>query len=121
MLFRSAGLSFDVFIQNVQPGVMIDYSTGESSIDEQYFTAAESVEPIVDEPGRTESSDPDPDSRSASEDVEISYVLNTNTMRFHYPYCRSVGQMSEKNRKNYSGTREDLITDGYTPCGICKP
>lgn len=53
--------------------------------------------------------------------TEISYILNTNTHKFHYPSCSSVGQMSEKNKNYYSGTREEVIDMGYSPCGRCHP
>lgn len=52
---------------------------------------------------------------------EPDYVLNTNTMKFHYPNCKSVSQMKEGNRQDYYGTREELINQGYDPCGNCKP
>ncbi len=51
----------------------------------------------------------------------ISYVVNTNTGKFHYPTCKSVGQIKDKNRMDFSGTREELVSAGYSPCGNCKP
>ncbi len=53
--------------------------------------------------------------------VETDYILNTNTKKFHYTDCRSVKQMKEKNKKYYSGTREECIGMGYNPCGNCNP
>lgn len=50
-----------------------------------------------------------------------TYVLNTNTNKFHYTYCRSVDQMKEKNKRSFTGTRNDVISMGYSPCGNCKP
>lgn len=50
-----------------------------------------------------------------------TYVLNTNTMKFHYPTCSSVKRMSEKNKKYSSESRSQLIAEGYSPCGICHP
>ena len=50
-----------------------------------------------------------------------SYILNTNTMKFHYPSCASAAKISRKNRKDYTGTREELISQGYDPCGNCHP
>ena len=29
--------------------------------------------------------------------------------------------MSEKNREDYHGTREELLAQGYEPCGSCNP
>jgi DNA-entry nuclease len=49
------------------------------------------------------------------------YVLNTNTKRFHYPECASVRQMADHNKKTETTTREKLISEGYSPCGNCKP
>lgn len=49
------------------------------------------------------------------------YVLNTHTMKFHYPECPSVDQMSEKNKAFTDASREELVTRGYTACGQCKP
>ena len=50
-----------------------------------------------------------------------SYVLNTNSMKFHDPDCSSAKKINPKNRKDYTGTREDLIDQGYDPCGYCDP
>lgn len=53
--------------------------------------------------------------------VEMDYVLNTNTKKFHYPSCRSVKQMKEKNTAYFTGTRDEVIAKGYDPCGNCHP
>ena len=39
-----------------------------------------------------------------------AYILNTNTHKFHYPTCRSVKQMKEENKQNYTGSRDDVIS-----------
>ena len=52
---------------------------------------------------------------------ERDYVLNTNSKKFHYPDCSSVGQMKSSNRADFYGTREEVIAQGYEPCGRCKP
>jgi len=51
----------------------------------------------------------------------IDYVLNTNTKKYHYPDCSSVNQMKDKNKEFYSGTREEIIAKGHSPCGNCRP
>lgn len=58
---------------------------------------------------------------SSSGGGQQTYVLNTNSMKFHYPSCSSAQKISSKNRKDYTGTREDLINQGYDPCGNCHP
>lgn len=63
-------------------------------------------------------------SPTESEDEEqqgTHYVLNTNTKKFHYPSCGSAKKISEKNRKDFYGTREELLAMGYSPCGNCDP
>lgn len=58
---------------------------------------------------------------SSGESGSVSYILNINTKKFHYPSCKSVTQMKEKNRKEFTGTREEVISMGYDPCGNCNP
>lgn len=53
--------------------------------------------------------------------VAETYILNTNSLKFHRPDCSSASQISDANREEYTGTREELIEQGYTPCGYCKP
>lgn len=51
----------------------------------------------------------------------VSYILNNNTKKFHYPTCGSASTIKEKNKGYHTGTREQLIADGYSPCGNCCP
>lgn len=55
------------------------------------------------------------------ESVGLTYILNTNSRKFHYPSCKSVGKMKESNKEEFTGSREELIARGYEPCGNCKP
>lgn len=50
-----------------------------------------------------------------------TYIANTNTHKFHYPSCPSVGQMKESNKWYVTLTRDELIDLGYQPCGRCNP
>ncbi len=102
------GICFHVFVYNVQPGIAIDYANGDSHLDEDNN---ESDAPVSKEV--TEQSEPAP--------AGTDYVLNTNTHKFHYPTCGSVKQMSEANKKAYSGNRDDVIAMGYEPCKKCNP
>ena len=58
--------------------------------------------------------------KSIKED-ETTYILNTNSRKFHIPSCDSAIRTKEKNKKDFTGDREDLIDMGYTPCGVCNP
>lgn len=100
------GICFNVYCYNVQPDISIDYATGDSS-----FTGVQQTEP----PKQTEQPN------SPAQSVESTYILNTNTKKFHYPSCSSVKQMSDKNKQTYTGSRDDLISQGYDPCKKCNP
>ncbi|MBR3171421.1 MAG: S-layer homology domain-containing protein [Lachnospiraceae bacterium] len=49
------------------------------------------------------------------------YVLNTNTKKFHYSSCSSVKTIKNQHRKDYTGSRSNVIAMGYTPCKRCNP
>ena len=57
----------------------------------------------------------------AADNASYSYVLNTNTMRIHYPYCDSVTEMNPRNRKYTDKSVAELKAEGYVPCGNCRP
>lgn len=107
------GVCFHVYAYNVQPGVVIDYATGESRLEEGF--SVESPTPIV-----TESSAP---AEAEGNEVPegVAYILNTRSFKFHLPDCPGAANISEKNRQNSADTREELLAQGYTPCGTCKP
>ena len=135
----NGNLQFNVFCYNVQPGIIIDYSNGESEADPNYIAPIlflnsfqnEANEPITRGiSSATESSEPiatETPAPTATPEPEITrsktptYILNTNTHKFHYDWCSSVSQMKASNRKEFYGTREEAIAKGYSPCGRCHP
>lgn len=64
---------------------------------------------------------PPPATQDDAPSAGTDYIVNTNTGKFHYPNCRSVKQMKESNKMYYTDTRDDLISQGYDPCGNCHP
>ena len=120
------GVAFNVFCYNVQPGVVIDYGTGESMLEEDAtplpdVSGAESAPDTASEgAGAREASEKGATGSDEGKGV-AEYVLNTNSRKFHLPSCSSVGQMSPKNREDVEDTRENLIANGYDPCKRCNP
>lgn len=104
---KGEGIDFYVYVYNVQPNILIDYSDGSSMVDPDYV-------------GVTTEANADETVTEIESDAQ-EYVLNTNTKRFHYPYCSSVDQMKEKNRKYVNASREELLKQGYKSCGNCNP
>lgn len=58
---------------------------------------------------------------TTTEKKSMSYVANTNTMKFHYPSCSSVEDIQPGNRWDFTGDRAELIAQGYQPCKRCNP
>lgn len=59
--------------------------------------------------------------QASDSSAEKAYVLNTNTHKFHDPDCSSVSQMKEKNKRIVTESRDQIIAEGYDPCGRCHP
>lgn len=95
------GVSFNVYVYNVQPDITIDYATGENWETPENETAG------------------NPSSGDTS--GQQTYILNTNTRKFHLPDCSGAADIKGKNREEYTGTREKLTSQGYEPCGRCHP
>lgn len=95
------GVSFNVYCYNVQPGVAIDYATGDNQ------AVASSSASVT--------------STSSDEADKKTYIVNTKTKKFHNPDCDGVKKMSSSNKKKYKGTRDSLISNGYSPCQKCNP
>ena len=88
------GLEINVFCENIQPGIHLDYQTGESWI-----------ETDVQE----------------TTDIADTYIGNANSHIFHKQECGSVQDMKDKNKVLITGTREELINGGWKPCKNCNP
>lgn len=68
--------------------------------------------PVVDET---------PQRGTAPESTEVKYIGNKNTGKFHYPSCKSVKQMKDKNKAYLTCSRDEAIAMGYVPCKNCNP
>lgn len=90
-----AGICFNVYIYNNQPGVDIDYSTGKS-------TAVN-----------------DQDDNCLVK--ENTYILNTDSEKFHKMTCEQGKATKENNKKVVTCSRDEMIWDGYDPAGCCNP
>ena len=53
--------------------------------------------------------------------MAAKYILNTNSKKIHRPTCSSAKKMKESNKQEYTGSKNDLLAQGYTTCGICNP
>lgn len=93
------GVCFNIYAYNVQPGVVIDYATGES------WREGDEAQELDSDASQS----------------EVTYILNTSSKRFHLPDCPSVEAMKPQNREETDESREELLQRGYQPCGQCKP
>lgn len=93
-----SGISFNIYVYNCQPQIDIDYTTGESHLTE---SAGDSV--------------------ATGGELNKTYILNTNTKKFHLPECSSAAQTKPENKEEFTGNRQQLVKENYEPCSICKP
>ncbi len=127
-----AAVRFNVFCYNVQPGVAIDYATGNSWRDSNGpgsaagGVASDSAAASIPSDG----SDAGPcfDASSGSDGAQgadasepRSYVFNTNTHKFHMPGCKSIARMKPRSKREVTLTRNEALAQGYVPCALCNP
>ena len=108
-----AGVCFNVYVYNVQPQITINYATGDNW--ESDTAESDKDLPEYDETDRLE----EPEGSWAEE--EQTYILNVNSHKFHLPECSGANDMKEQNKREITGTRSELIEEGYEPCGSCNP
>ncbi len=126
---KGEGVLFCVFAYNVQPGVSIDYATGESSADRTIVNdisaqeeTKQSTSTSVQQEETQQPADTSVTQQETSQSEETqTYVLNTNTHKFHKPGCYSVEKIKPENYAEFTGTREEAIAYGYDPCKNCNP
>ena len=106
---KGEGILCCVYVYNVQPGININYATGDSSASGTNQTAV------------TEQATQAVTQAASQQTSTESYILNTNTKKFHRPSCSSVKQMKKSNKKSSSESRDALIAAGYDPCKKCNP
>ena len=128
------GVSLNVFLRNIQPGVAIDYATGDNWADETATAGSWSASAATSSlstsaaavaaapaPISTAATTNQADDTSTDTPATVTYVVNKNTGKFHYPSCPSVSKIKAKNRMDSDQTRDELIAQGYVPCKNCNP
>ena len=119
-----AGVRFCAWCYNVEPGVEIDYATGESVLASSAGAPSSVASERSESGGLAEPADDAVDVAEVDEAAEAevrTYVLNTNTRKFHHPDCSSVGDMAEHNKRIVEATRQQVIDEGFEPCKRCNP
>ena len=119
---KGKGISFNVFCYNVQPGIEINYADGNNKL-------APDADKVADRNSFTITGGDSGNGSvrfSAGNDASCipagtTYVVNKNSGKFHYPTCDSVKDMKEKNKEYSTKTRDELISEGKSPCGRCHP
>lgn len=108
-------LNGDIFLTS--DGKTINITSDKTASKDEIFKAGE----VVTEKVTQATTQPVVTEKADNNAAGQNYVLNTNTKKFHYPSCSSAKQIKDKNRDEYTGTRDELIAMGYSPCGKCHP
>ena len=131
------GICFNVFVFNVQPGVTIYYSTGESKLagegegtvvkptvkaysDNNSNKTSKNNTSTKNNTTKNNTTNKNNTSTNQSSQKTKTYILNTNTKKYHNAGCRTISRMSDKNKKTYTGTTDSLEKQGYSACKICN-
>ena len=96
------GFMFCVYVYNNQPGIRINYLTGESKVDDGVPYPDGEEKPLPDE-----------------EESEYKYILNTSSRKIHLPSCQYGKIIKETNREYSNEELTKLILSGYSKCGSC--
>lgn len=108
-------------IKLVSDGKSINISTTKKANLNQLLTPGFIPTPTP-EPTPTPTPEPTPEPVvEEQQSIEQHYIINTNTGKFHHPTCRSIKRMKDKNKLEFTGTRDDVLARGYSPCMICNP
>ena len=92
---RGDGICYNVYVYNNQPGVIIDYATGESWLENE--------------------------TRPTNGELESTYILNKSSKKFHTEDCEQGKKIKDENKELYNGSKESLIQNGYTGSKCCNP
>ncbi len=114
---KGKSICYNVYCYNVQPGVIIDYATGEAAVADDAPTSASTAKTTA----TTATAATSDTAESTVNAAGVTYVLNVKGKKFHRPDCEAVSTISDKNKADTDKTREELIAEGYTPCGTCQP
>jgi len=112
------GIEFCVYVYNNQPGIIIDYRNGESKLDDGTKFPESAPEENPDNIPETDSDN----TTDESPKEEKTYIINKNSKKVHSEDCRYAKDIKEENKEVYTGTLDDLLSDGeFSACGTCKP
>ncbi|WP_432628346.1 DNA/RNA non-specific endonuclease [Brotaphodocola sp.] len=123
---QGEGVLFCVYAYDVQPGITIDYATGESALSGQALagvttkTDKNSTVKAAETSGGSDTKANDTKANTKKEKKQ-TYILNVNTGTFHKPDCSSAQRTKEENKKQVKETRTSMIEQGYSPCKQCNP
>lgn len=89
-------IEFNVYVYNIQPGIEIDYATGENHQSDAFTEEAENAK------------------------GEDAFVLNTNSMKYHKSGCGNADKIAPANRKEISASPKKLQQQGYEAAKCCN-
>ena len=100
------GIEFNVFIYNIQPGITIDYATGDSALSGEEITKTE--------PSNTSSNPTTNNSNTSTSSTEKTVIRgNSNSKIYHCPGQRDYENMADSKFLVNFNSEQEAIDAGY--------
>lgn len=106
------GICFNVYCYNVQPGISIDYATGNSYSISSSETQVSETQAVVPETQVPVSETSTTSQTSNAESSEMVWIPKTGSKYHSYPSCSNMKNPSQV-------TEEEAEAMGYEPCKRC--
>ena len=107
------GIEFNVFVYNVQPGITIDYATGNSALSDEEINSTDSSNTSSASNNNSISSSNKPSSNNTTSTEETIIRGNSKSKIYHCPGQRDYENMADSDYLVNFNSEEEAIAAGY--------
>ena len=107
------GIEFNVFVYNVQPGITIDYATGNSALSDEEINSTDSSNTSSASNNNSISSSNTPSSNNTTSTEETIIRGNSKSKIYHCPGQRDYENMADSDYLVNFNSEEEAIAAGY--------
>lgn len=107
-----------VYLENINKDILLTVSNGKVMYN-GYEKPAPTPSPSSGDGGSGSANNFNTYDNDEQKNTTESWVLNTSTMKIHYPSCSQVSKIAPQNYSTSSLSESELKEKGYTTCGVC--